>query len=125
MKVTELKLGDLVAYKDKVGKVDVYVPPVLYVDAEGESISTILADSDLQPIPLTDEILEKNGWFLRRPKVYLLEHDGSILKISVGEDFCTVWLKNFDAKVWLAEIEYIHQLQHILWALGIDDNLKI
>lgn len=87
----------------------------------------------LLPIPLTPEILEKNGWSKR--------HDGSSSCdiYSKGKGSFHVRLEQciykkqegFDFAVGDStyrfgnKIEHVHELQHILWALDLDANLKI
>ena len=122
MKAKELKLGDCVSYKGKVAKIHSIDSPCIYVDVDDEIWGTLEDDDELSPIPLTEEILEKNGW-----------REG-VLK--TGEQ-CYIdgwfYLSQTDERYWqfghgdhyLTTIEYIHELQHILWALGMDDDLKI
>lgn len=89
--------------------------------------------SNIEGLPLTPEILEKNGWSNR--------HDGSSSCdiYSKGKGSFHVRLEQciykkqegFDFAVGDStyrfgnKIEHVHELQHILWALGLDSNLKI
>ena len=122
MRATELKIGDWVAYKGKTAKIHALDSPCIYVDADNEIWGTLEDDGDISPIPLTEEILEKNGW-----RVGLLE-TGKPCYINGW-----TYLSKIDERHWhlgyedhcLAIIEFIHQLQHFLWALGMDDDLKI
>ena len=68
---------------------------------------------DIEPIPLTPEILEKNGW----------EWDGydfviGPLKVYPVSDYFV--FDEFGTK-----LKCVHQLQHCLWVLGLDDEMKI
>lgn len=75
----------------------------------------------LSPIPLTPEILEKNGfshngrkWYT--PELFTLERWGDVWSIviacSCGEYVCEV-----------CTIKYVHQLQHALRLLKVDKDI--
>lgn len=77
---------------------------------------------ELYPIPLTPEILEKNVW--KKP-----------------DDFDSYWLNNIgllqDGDTWhsalgstkiaitLGNIMYVHQLQHLLFGLGLNSEMEV
>lgn len=85
---------------------------------------------NIEGIPLTIEILEKNGWRLVNHKVDI---SGFEWKDYSREDgFVDVEyypeIKNFAAFYCgqeLRDIKYVHELQHILWALDEDSQLKM
>ena len=60
MKAKDLMVGDLVRqkYSNLILKVSVVNPP--YIQAEGEGGQ--FGEDTIEPIPLTEEILEKNGF---------------------------------------------------------------
>lgn len=124
MNTKELMIGDFVysEYKERVIQVrEVKNFSVIY---EKESFSAL--GDGLQPIPLTDEILDKNAercdltyskrWKMRKPgKLYL-----EIYNWSCCDDHYEV----FNG----VEIGYVHELQHVLRLCGeyeLADNLKI
>lgn len=124
MKATGLKIGDLVKCDGRVVKITALGDTGVCVANIKDKFEKDWTDSRyLNPIPLTEGILEKNEWYLSNPKVYLLK--GKILKILVEKDNYQLRLKSICTDAWLADIKYVHQLQHILWVLGIDDNLKV
>ena len=122
MKAKELKLGDCVSYKGKVAKIHSIDSLCIYVDVDDEIWGIFEDDDELSPIPLTEEILEKNGWREGVLKTgeqcykdgwfYLSQTDERYWQFGYGDHYLTT-------------IEYIHELQHLLWALGMDDDLKI
>ena len=122
MKAKELKLGDCVSYKGKVAKIHSIDSPCIYVDVDDEIRGTLEDDGDISPMPLTSEILEKNGWRERKHSEYTAYENGWYELFRVGQEGSWAFCHYDD---FLTSIEYIHQLQHILWALGIDDDLKI
>lgn len=77
---------------------------------------------DIVPIPLTPEILEKNGWskgqiYFRHshiPRIKLCTADGGISwSVSINDDIMGSY------------INYVHQLQHILFAFGIEEEMEV
>lgn len=80
---------------------------------------------NVEGIPLTPELLEKNGFSIREDTVVYAKNrlglkplgDGKGYQVGLGS------LRFLFVKVRV--IKYVHELQHILWALGNDANLKI
>ena len=124
MKKSELKLGDWVLAGGSPIKIDELVEGIdalTIYDDETNEIENYSYD-DLSPIPLTSEILEKNGWKERKHSEYTAYENGWYELFRVGQEGSWAFCHYDD---FLASIEYIHQLQHLLWALGMDDDLKI
>lgn len=79
----------------------------------------------IEGVPLTPEILEKNGFEMREDTVVYMKNrlalkplgDEKGYQVGLGS------LHLFYVKVKI--VKYVHELQHILWALGEDANLKI
>lgn len=89
-----------------------------------------LADrSEVDSIRLTGEILEKNGFKEEQHQKegtsewydYYHYDLGINIVYEVEEDKFAAYL---DGKK-LREIQYAHELQHILWALGLNAELKV
>lgn len=72
------------------------------------------------PIPLTAEILDKNGWE-HKDDVYFKEYPKRKLVVMGGE----ASIINESCSLFLCKVEFVHQLQHLLLGLGLDSNLKI
>ena len=77
---------------------------------------------DIVPIPLTSEILEKNG--CKKPdgfdsywlgKIGLLQ-DGDVWHLALG---------SIEISVTLGNIQYVHQLQHLLFGLGLNLEMEV
>lgn len=84
-----------------------------------------LAESHLlRPIPLTPEILKKNGFELQRDKSELGTLDTYWLGNELGA-FRIHRLNNGDYQFGLAKIKFVHQLQHALRLCGIDKEIKV
>lgn len=104
---------------------------VLYrvVAAEDNDAFIYLYEHQIAPVPLTPEILEKNGWFedsfldsyksfYKNDRNYPSLHgqqtkDGYIYDVDFGEE--TI----------ITNIKYVHQLQHLLFGLGLSMDLKV
>lgn len=80
-------------------------------------------DEDYEPIPLTPEILEKNGW---KEAEYWHEYQD-------GENIIQCCLPDMRGRINGIEIEnfkceYVHQYQHLLRLCGLNelaDNFKV
>ena len=130
MKKSELKLGDWVLVGGSPIKIDELVEGIdtlSVYDDETNEIKDYSYD-ELTPIPLTEEILEKNGW-REDDEIWDIDYTfgqlhieffsngkeiEAMVSVTDGRDVCCLRL-----------IKHIHELQHLLCALGMDDDLKI
>lgn len=79
----------------------------------------------LLPIPLTPEILEKNGFKMREDTVVYAKNRLGLKPLGDGKGY-QVGLGSLRLLfVNVRVIKYVHELQHILWALGLDAELKV
>lgn len=81
---------------------------------------------DIVPIPLTPEILEKNGWKNDGYDWYKLPTKRAYLYITkdittLGEFLVCVGLDRHN----LASINFVHQLQHLLFGLGLNSEMYV
>lgn len=127
MKATELKIGDCVAYKGKPARIQALDSPIIYVamDADGDILGIPEAAGDISPIPLTEETLERNGWHRQASHGETQGWSNGHAKLypqdrKFGGGFMFLYSGNA-----VQYVHHVHQLQHILWALGMDDDLKI
>lgn len=84
---------------------------------------------DIVPIPLTSEILEKNGWD-KEPSEnvtwYKYRTDKSNLYICKDSFNNKDWLVCVALdKHYIANINYVHQLQHLLFGLGLNLEMEV
>lgn len=79
----------------------------------------------IEGILLTPDILEKNGFEMREDTVVYAKNRFSLkpLDDEKGYQVGLGSLHFFYVKVKI--VKYVHEFQHILWALGEDANLKI
>ena len=113
-----------------------YIVEVIGTENENEVLSYQIkfpngeiqyADKDnIVPIPLTPEILEKNGWKNDGYDWYKLPTKRAYLYITkdiitLGEFLVCVGLDRHN----LASINFVHQLQHIFFSLNINHKMEV
>lgn len=91
--------------------------------------------SELSGVPLTAEILEKNGWKLRKyhkrsnydDVSWISYHKPAETNVNLVYyiDEEAFFLFIYAEEISDTPIRYIHQLQHILWILGKNTNFKL
>lgn len=86
---------------------------------------------ELSGVPITPEILEKNGWDFTG---YNTNFNGTLLNICSKRDILPYLYyyyatKGFSVsicgKIVLPNIKYIHELQHLLFGLGIKHEMEV
>ena len=82
--------------------------------------TTFVADRDILPIPLTPEILEKNGWKKLYEKFFEKNVNDIRLTIELSENFYVAI-----NRIFIMEIHYIHELQHLLFGLGLKHEMEV
>ena len=124
MKANELMLWDWV-YVPHRGKASHYgkVTALLSSGAVETEINGSLAlSSSVEPIPLTPEILEKNGFVCRGTWMILGEDFG--LRQDGDSWGVLTYYADYNA-LTLCHIAYIHELQHLLRLCDIDKEITI
>ena len=116
MKVNELMIGDWVLLQGKPYQIDM-------LNGYQES------DLGFEPIPITIELLEKNG-FERENLITSYNHyTGIDNRVSLNDDFYyinsrDVWSVHVDSEDYCTiancELTYLHELQHLLKLCNID-----
>lgn len=132
----DLRLGDLVQItvdlpEYKQGDIFVVIDiSEVYIGLRSPSESDCRPDmytirDHIEGIPVTPEILEKNGFEMREGTVVYAKYRLSLkpLEDEKGYKVGLGSLRFLYVKVKI--VKYVHELQHILWALGKDANLKI
>lgn len=124
--------GDLVRYIGVASPIVVQITEVreekLLIDL-GECNWYLADRSEVDSIRLTGEILEKNGFKEEQHQkegtsewydFYHYDLGINVVYEVEGNKFAAY----LDGKK-LREIKYLHELQHILWALGLNAELKV
>lgn len=108
----------------KVVLIDALINSII-VQKSDVDVCRCLVKEEIEGIPLTPEILEKNGFEMREDTVVYMKNrlalkplgDEKGYQVGLGS-LCTFYVK-------VKNVEYVHELQYILWALGEDANLTI
>lgn len=77
---------------------------------------------DIIPIPLVPAILEKNGWKVSLESTWIYEKEDSVKILRLLDD------KHYAAyigDVRLLEFQYTHELQHLLFGLGLNSEMEV
>ena len=85
-----------------------------------------VTSKEIKPIPLTKEILEKNGW--KKSKIndcaYFYYKDGLFLTYTSKDD--KFWFDDFDYSSSICvELPYVHSLQHLLFGLELNLEMEV
>ena len=136
MEAKELMLGDLLKYGtfDKIVKVT-----AIYGNQINTNVVTPLFPDDLEPIPITPKILEKNGFKLKEEGETYSEYVSVWDEISIisfafyketlcGVDTlleCELGFAGGLDRIHHCHIKYVHQLQHALRLCGIKKEITL
>ena len=127
MERNELMVGDWVYRPDCHDKVkEIRENGIIGED----SFRGLIGFSELKPIPLTTEILEKNGFDISDPEVkqYHFEEDGQRYHFSLRQMYNKDNKPDgysFFAFSVLTIIDYVHQLQLAFKLCGIDKEIVL
>lgn len=77
---------------------------------------------DMKPLSLTPEILEKNGWKVSSECRWIYVKEDNVKIFRLLDDIHYAAYIGF---VRLLEFQHIHQLQHLLFGLGINHKMEV
>lgn len=128
--------GDIVTIetestKPKVVRVsNVDEDSVIYCEGWGE----VCFYDEIKPIPLTKDILLRNGWKVSRDSLLLKIDDNVTLGIVFAFNHKVCYIRatndiihkeqNF-ARLKLSVVDFVSDLQHVLFGIGLDSNIII
>lgn len=75
-----------------------------------------ISNNAIRPIPLTPEILKKNGY----EKFFEKNVNNIRLTIELSENIYVAI-----NRIFIMEIHYIHELQHLLFGLGLKHEMEV
>ena len=133
--LNNLMVGDWVKTNPSCGKLAYDVKPSIamvseigFSNSDGMRVSFVgvkglYYDDELEPIPLTDEILEKNGFKKNNFNQYVLG------KSDLGEEIYFelgfVQLRYPNSYYSILSCGYVHEFQHILKIFGIEKDIEL
>ena len=123
--------GDLVTWLGRKVRidgviVDPYTKQIDYYEIADTGSESVFQGEDLKPIKLTRTILKKNGWKKTKESFktqsYYKKNFGvnTITIIATNEDFRVVY-----DTTYIRYIQYVHQLQHLLFGLGLNSEMEV
>lgn len=127
--------------KDKIFKVisslsGGFVKVVMLNDS---STTYSISNNAVRPIPLTPEILEKNGWVKEvmsrgvknshwvytKPDIKEYGYFPIYIEKGIGDEFDVYPFTGNNVCTQIAYIKYVHQLQHLLFGLGLNSEIEV
>ena len=135
MRIEELSIGDWVqdkngTYAQILGIENWSDGYVLNVRINGVDVGCVPASSS-HPIPITPEILEKNGWKLSKSNWFEFEDGEWKINIWIGKSKCNIEIsqkREIYASTY-ADIQVIksniNTLQHALRLAGVDKEITL
>lgn len=111
--------------KDKIFKVisslsGGFVKVVMLNDS---STTYSISNNAVRPIPLTPEILEKNGWKLVNGFYWSPNEEGAGVGLSSQTGY--VWNAYMRSYPLRSDINNVSDLQHLLFGLGINHEMEV
>lgn len=137
MNASELMVGDFVKIKtddDTFIKVQIRTLEfdIMWANIDDDETCDAISYDDIEPIPLTPEILEKNGFvYKEREETCATEeyHIWSLVNTSFFLDDDSWWRKEKDdilrLKFGISKIKFLHELQHALKLCGIEKEIEL
>lgn len=98
-----------------------------------------IREDAIKPIPLTPEILEKNRWkkevmsrgvknshwVYTKPDIEEYGYFPIYIEKGIGDEFDVYPFTGNNVCTQIAYIKYVHQLQHLLFGLGINHEMEV
>lgn len=110
-------VGDIVMYKNRIHTI------IDILASNGYELSYVrhpVSQVRLSGVPLTPEILEKNGWVKLYEKFFEKNVNDIRLTIELSENIYVAI-----NRIFIMKIHYIHELQHFLFGLGINSEMEV
>lgn len=109
--------GVVCKFNEYIFRDKVFVSTVMLAD------NFICKKEDIAPIPLTPEILEKNGWNKERyGLVYYKKVSETLYFRLIGKSYG--WTLRCGNQNLIEKLEFVHQLQHLLFGIGLNSEME-
>lgn len=120
--------GDWVKFEGKLARVEEVYQSYYFLRIDFESYNPSIdldfpyvykGDEEIKPIPLTPEILEKSGWsnLEECPHAFVSGDMKIVTQLGVSSLY-------FNGTKILS-FEYVHELQHLFFGLGINHEMEL
>lgn len=112
---------------------------VKVVMLNNSSTTYSISNNAVSPIPFTPEILQKNGWkkevmsrgvknshcVYTKPDIEEYGYFPIYIEKGIGDEFDVYPFTDNNVCTQIAYIKYVHQLQHLLFGLGINHEMEV
>ena len=129
-------VNDIVMYKNRIHTI------IDILASNGYELSYVrhqVSPVRLSGVPLTPEILEKNGWkkevmnrgvknshwVYTKPDIEEYGYFPIYIEKGIGDEFDVYPFTDNNVCKQIAYIKYIHQLQHLLFGLGLNSEMEM
>lgn len=85
--------------------------------------SSYVYSKDIIPIPLTPEILEKNGWKLSHGFYWSPNEEGALVGLKSQTGYA--WEAYFGRHLLRSNINSVSDLEHLLFGLGLNSEMEV
>lgn len=112
-------VNDIVMYKNRIHTI------IDILASNGYELSYVrhqVSPVRLSGVPLTPEILEKNGW-VKDKEGYI--NDSYHLHLCEKNNRYSVYKVVNDNIVWLTDVRNVSDLQHLLFGLGLNSEMEV
>jgi hypothetical protein len=134
LKISDLSVGDWVRYRDReweVCSIYQFTGEVGLFRKDSQICESI---EDIDPIPITAEILEKNGWRVIAKEVLGEDYEyhgeervweDENYSIDICEAKQGVFWYSWSNEYYMWRLEYVHQLQHLIRLAGVEKEINL
>ena len=136
--------GDFTTWLGRKVRIDgVIVDPdtkqIDYYEIADTGCKSVFQGKSLKPIKLTHAILKKNGWKQKvmsrgvknshmvytKPDIEEYGYFPIYIEKGIGDEFDVYPFTDNNVCKQIAYIKYVHQLQHLLFGLGINSEIEV
>lgn len=128
--------GDIVMYDNRIHTI---MDTLELNNYELSYIGHPVHQLELSGVPITPEILEKNGWkkevmsigvknshwVYTKPDIEEYGYFPIFIEKGIGDEFDVYPFTDNNICKQIAYIKYVHQLQHLLFGLGINHEMEV
>lgn len=124
MKIEELSIGDWAEIDGRPKRISsvLETPMGGMVRCKEQSITAFV--EHISPIPLTPEILEKNG-FVEICGDFVVKHNGFYVNAEAQENRFGLEVSADGHIIIACDVEFVHQLQHALRLAGVGKDIEV
>lgn len=83
-----------------------------------------ISNNAIRPIPLTPEILEKNGWEKVECRFLYCIKEFETLTFRLFDEDYGLTLRCGNQNL-IKKVEFVHELQHLLFGLGLNHKIEV